>query len=168
MAAHIVLEDADLAKAVPSALSAAFMNSGQACVAGSRLLVPESRRLDEVKAALKAAVAHLKVGDLLDPRTAIGPMVTEKQYQRVQGYIRKGIEAGAELLTGGEGHPQGLESGYFVKPTVFVNVTNDTAIAQEEIFGPVLSCPVRHLLRHRGRGRRDRQRHHVRAVRSTP
>ncbi|WP_406323489.1 aldehyde dehydrogenase family protein [Streptomyces sp. NBC_01637] len=136
--AHIVLEDADLSKAIPFALSAAYMNSGQACVAGSRLLVPESR-LDEVKSALKDAVAAFRVGDPSDPATTIGPMVTEKQYQRVQDYIRKGIEEGAELLVGGEGHPEGLETGHFVKPTVFVGVTNGMTIAREEIFGPVLS-----------------------------
>ncbi|MFR9794769.1 aldehyde dehydrogenase family protein [Streptomyces sp. MS06] len=136
--AHIVLEDADLNRAIPFALSAAFMNSGQACVAGSRLLVPESR-LAEVEEALRTRVAELAVGDPLDPRTAIGPMVTEKQYERVQGYIRAGVEEGAEILIGGEGRPQGLESGFFVKPTVFVGVRNDMTIAREEIFGPVLS-----------------------------
>jgi aldehyde dehydrogenase (NAD+) len=79
------------------------------------------------------------VGDPADPRIAVGPMVSQKQYDRVQAYIRKGIEEGAEVLVGGEGHPQGLDAGYFVKPTVFVNVTNDMTIAREEIFGPVLS-----------------------------
>jgi aldehyde dehydrogenase (NAD+) len=79
------------------------------------------------------------VGDPSDPRSAVGPMVSQKQYDRVQAYIRKGIEEGAEVLVGGEGHPQGLDAGYFVKPTVFVNVTNDMTIAREEIFGPVLS-----------------------------
>src|SRR4030095_8471180 len=79
------------------------------------------------------------VGDPADPKTAVGPMVSQKQYERVQSYIRKGIEEGAEVLVGGEGHPEGFEAGYFVKPTVFVNVKNDMAIAQEEIFGPVLS-----------------------------
>jgi aldehyde dehydrogenase (NAD+) len=78
------------------------------------------------------------VGDPADPKTAIGPMVSQKQYERVQSYIRKGIEEGAEVLAGGEGHPEGLEAAYFVKPTVFVNVRNDMTIAQEEIFGPVL------------------------------
>jgi aldehyde dehydrogenase (NAD+) len=82
---------------------------------------------------------NITVGDPADPKTAVGPMVSQKQYERVQAYIRKGIEQGAEVLVGGEGHPEGLEGGYFVKPTVFVNVTNDMAIAQEEIFGPVLS-----------------------------
>jgi aldehyde dehydrogenase (NAD+) len=79
------------------------------------------------------------VGDPADPKTAIGPMVSQKQYEHVQSYIRKGIEEGAEVLVGGEGHPEGFEAGYFVKPTVFVNVKNDMTIAQEEIFGPVLS-----------------------------
>ena len=78
------------------------------------------------------------VGDPADPKTAVGPMVSQKQYERVQSYIRKGIEEGAEVLVGGEGHPEGLEAGYFVKPTVFVNVKNDMTIAREEIFGPVL------------------------------
>jgi aldehyde dehydrogenase (NAD+) len=136
--ANVFLRDADLDQAIPFALSAGFMNSGQACVAGTRLLVPEER-LEEVKAAVKAAVPGFKVGDPSDSDTLIGPMVTEKQYNRVQSYIRKGIEEGAELLVGGEGHPEGLENGYFVKPTVFSNVTNDMTIAQEEIFGPVLS-----------------------------
>jgi aldehyde dehydrogenase (NAD+) len=136
--AHIVLDDADLSKAIPFALMAAFMNNGQACIAGSRLLVPESR-LEEVKAALKKTVSVLKVGNPADADTAIGPMVSEKQWNRVQSYIKKGIEEGAELLIGGLGRPEGLEAGYFTKPTVFVNVTNDMTIAKEEIFGPVLS-----------------------------
>jgi aldehyde dehydrogenase (NAD+) len=136
--ATILLDDADLAKAIPFALTSGFMNSGQACIAGTRLMVPESR-FEEIKEALLAAVPTFKVGDPSEPGVAIGPMVTEKQYNRVQNYIRIGIEQGAELLTGGEGHPEGLESGYFVKPTVFVGVTNDMTIAQEEIFGPVIS-----------------------------
>lgn len=134
---NILLDDADLNKAIPTALVIAFMNSGQACLAGTRLLVPRTR-LDEVKRAILAAIRAFPAGDPADPKTAIGPMVTQKQYERVQSYIRKGIEEGAEVLVGGEGHPKGLEAGYFVKPTVFVNVTNDMAIAQEEIFGPVL------------------------------
>ena len=79
------------------------------------------------------------VGDPADPNIAVGPMVSQKQYERVESYIRKGIEEGADVLVGGEGHPKGLEAGYFVKPTVFVNVKNEMTIAQEEIFGPVLS-----------------------------
>jgi aldehyde dehydrogenase (NAD+) len=134
---NILLDDADLDKAIPTALAIAFMNSGQACVAGTRLLVPKTR-LDEVKRAILAAMHTFPAGDPADPKTAVGPMVTQKQYERVQSYIRKGIEEGAEVLVGGEGHPKGLEEGYFVKPTVFVNVTNDMTIAREEIFGPVL------------------------------
>jgi aldehyde dehydrogenase (NAD+) len=134
---NILLDDADLDKAIPTALAIAFMNSGQACVAGTRLLVPKTR-LDEVKRAILAAVHAFPAGDPADPKTAVGPMVSLKQYERVQSYIRKGIEEGAQVLVGGEGHPKGLEEGYFVKPTVFVDVTNDMTIAREEIFGPVL------------------------------
>jgi aldehyde dehydrogenase (NAD+) len=134
----ILLDDANLVKAVPAALILAFMNSGQACAAGTRLLVPQ-RQLEAVKRAIAEAMRGITVGDPADPKIAVGPMVSQKQYDRVQGHIRKGIEEGAEVLVGGEGRPQGLERGFFVKPTVFVNVTNDMTIAQEEIFGPVLS-----------------------------
>jgi aldehyde dehydrogenase (NAD+) len=133
----ILLDDAALDQAISAALVLAFMNSGQACAAGTRLLVPKSR-LDEVKRGIRTAMRAFTVGDPADPKTAIGPMVSQKQYERVQSYIRKGIEEGAEVLAGGEGRPEGLEAGYFVKPTVFANVKNDMAIAQEEIFGPVL------------------------------
>jgi aldehyde dehydrogenase (NAD+) len=134
---NILLDDAVLEKAIPTALVIAFLNSGQACAAGTRLLVPRSK-LEAVKRAIVEAMPAFPVGDPADPKTAVGPMVTKKQYERVQSYIRKGIEEGAEVLVGGEGHPKGLESGYFVKPTVFVNVKNSMTIAQEEIFGPVL------------------------------
>jgi aldehyde dehydrogenase (NAD+) len=134
---NILLDDADLKKAIPNALVIAFLNSGQACAAGTRLLVPR-KRLDAVMRAIVDAIAEFPVGDPSDPKTAVGPMVNQKQYERVQSYIRKGIEEGADVLVGGEGHPPGLDSGYFAKPTVFVNVTNDMTIAQEEIFGPVL------------------------------
>ena len=134
----VLLDDAALDKAIPAALTMAFMNSGQACAAGTRLLVPMSR-LDEVKRAVLDAMRAFTVGDPADPNIAVGPMVSQKQYERVESYIRKGIEEGAEVLVGGEGRPEGLEAGYFVKPTVFVNVKNDMTIAQEEIFGPVLS-----------------------------
>jgi aldehyde dehydrogenase (NAD+) len=133
----ILLDDADLAKAVPSALIMAFMNSGQACAAGTRLLVPKSQ-LEAVKKGIRDTMPSFTVGDPADPKIAIGPMVSKVQYERVQSYIRKGIEEGAEVLVGGEGHPAGLEAGFFVKPTVFVNVKNDMTIAREEIFGPVL------------------------------
>jgi aldehyde dehydrogenase (NAD+) len=134
----ILLDDAALDKAIPSALILAFMNSGQACAAGTRLLVPKSR-LDEVKRAIRDEMRNYTVGDPADPNIMVGPMASQKQYERVESYIRKAIEEGAEVLVGGEGHPQGLEAGFFVKPTVFVNVKNDMTIAQEEIFGPVLS-----------------------------
>jgi len=133
----ILLDDAALEQAIPSALVLAFMNSGQACAAGTRLLVPKSR-LDAVKRAIVDTMRSFPVGDPADPKTVVGPMVSQNQYERVQSYIRKGIEEGAEVLVGGEGHPKGLEAGYFVKPTVFVKVRNDMTIAQEEIFGPVL------------------------------
>ena len=133
----VLLDDAALEQAIPSALVLAFMNSGQACAAGTRLLVPKSR-LDAVKRAIVDTMRSFPVGDPADPKTAVGPMVSQNQYERVQSYIRKGIEEGAEVLVGGEGHPAGFEAGYFVKPTVFVNVKNDMTIAQEEIFGPVL------------------------------
>jgi aldehyde dehydrogenase (NAD+) len=134
---NILLDDADFSKAIPMALGIAFMNSGQACAAGTRLLVPNSR-LDEVKRTIIDAMRAYTVGDPADPKTAVGPMVSKKQYERVQSYIRKGIEEGAKVLVGGVGHPRGLEHGNFVKPTVFANVSNDMTIAQEEIFGPVL------------------------------
>jgi aldehyde dehydrogenase (NAD+) len=133
----ILLDDAELDKAIPVALMAAFLNSGQACAAGTRLLIAKER-LEEVKRSICDAMRGFTVGDPADPKTAVGPMVSQKQYDRVESYIRKGIEEGAEVLVGGEGHPDGFETGYFVKPTVFVNVKNDMKIAQEEIFGPVL------------------------------
>jgi aldehyde dehydrogenase (NAD+) len=133
----ILLDDAVLEQAIPSALIMAFLNSGQACAAGTRLLVPKNR-LEEVKAAISDAMRSITVGDPADPGITVGPMVSDKQYDRVEGYIRKGIEEGAEVLVGGIGRPKGLEEGFYVKPTVFVNVTNDMTIAREEIFGPVL------------------------------
>jgi aldehyde dehydrogenase (NAD+) len=133
----ILLDDAALDQAIPSALQMAFLNSGQACAAGTRLLVPKSR-LEEIMRAIRDAMRSFTVGEPADPKIVIGPMVSQKQYERVQSYIRKGIEEGAEVLAGGEGHPEGLDAGYFVKPTVFVNVKNDMTIAEEEIFGPVL------------------------------
>jgi aldehyde dehydrogenase (NAD+) len=133
----LVLADADFAQAIPLALAAGFGNSGQACIAGTRILVPQAR-LAEFTTALKAAVETVKVGDPRDPATQIGPMVSARQYERVQAYIRKGVEEGATLLTGGEGRPQGLETGYYVRPTVFTGVDNQMTIAREEIFGPML------------------------------
>lgn len=134
----ILLDDADFERAVPLAIAAATNNSGQACLAGTRLLVPASR-LEEAERLAAREMAALKVGDPHQPDTRIGPMVTARQYERVQGYIHKGLEEGARLLAGGAGKPPGLEDGFFVRPTLFSGVRNDMTIAREEIFGPVLS-----------------------------
>ena len=136
--AHIILDDADLDKAIAFVLMAGWMNNGQACISGTRILVPE-HKLEAIKAAFLKAVPTWKVGDPSENNTVLGPLVTEKQFKRVQGYIQKGIDEGAELLTGGIGQPKGLEAGFFTQPTIFVNVRNDMTIAREEIFGPVLS-----------------------------
>ena len=133
----VILDDADLATAALLAIAAGFQNSGQACIAGTRILVPRAR-LAAFEPLAKAAVEAVVVGDPRDPRTEIGPMVSQKQWDRVQGYIRRGVADGARLLAGGEDRPKGLD-GWFVKPTLFTGVTNDMAIARDEIFGPVLS-----------------------------
>ncbi|NVZ35880.1 aldehyde dehydrogenase family protein [Pseudomonas sp. A4002] len=134
----LILDDADLKTAGPMALQAGFMNSGQACIAGTRILVPESR-LEEIEALMIDEVGNVQAGDPRDPATAVGPMVSQKQWERVQRYIQVGIEEGAHLLAGGRGLPEGIKAGWFVKPTIFSRVTNQMAIAREEIFGPVLS-----------------------------
>ena len=113
------------------------MNSGQACIAGTRILVPAGR-LAEFEQAIVQAMADYISGDPRDAQTTIGPMVSRKQWQRVQDYIRLGQQEGARLLIGGEGRPQGMEKGWCVKPTVFSDVHNQMRIAREEIFGPVL------------------------------
>lgn len=136
--ATVILDDADFAQAIPGALGAGFLNNGQACIAGTRILVPRSRHNEAVE-LIKVEVAKLKVGDPRDPSTAMGPLVNKAQYDRIQYFIRNGLEDGATLIAGGEGRPEGLSRGYFVKPTVFDNVHNDMEIAREEIFGPVLS-----------------------------
>lgn len=136
--ANVILDDADFARAIPAAVAACYMNNGQACIAGTRLLVP-AHRLDEVIALARTAAEAVVVGDPHDAAVSLGPIVTQKQYERVQRYIALGIEEGAQLVTGGPGKPQGLEAGYFVRPTVFAGVTPSMTIAREEIFGPVLS-----------------------------
>ncbi|GGA25690.1 aldehyde dehydrogenase family protein [Paenibacillus physcomitrellae] len=135
---YIVLDDADFSKAIPAAVKSCYSNNGQACVAGTRLFVPE-HRLEEVKQLARATVESMKVGLPTEADTVLGPIVSEKQYNQVQHYINVGIQEGAELVIGGVGHPEGLEQGNFVKPTVFASVTEDMTIANEEIFGPVLS-----------------------------
>ncbi|UMY64566.1 MULTISPECIES: aldehyde dehydrogenase family protein [unclassified Flavobacterium] len=133
----IILDDADLEKAIPFVLQVGLQNSGQSCTAGTRILIPASRK-DEIYAALKSGIEELKCGPASSKDSMIGPMVSLKQWERVQYYIQKGIDEGATLLTGGTGRPEGLTAGNFVKPTLFTNVKNRMTIAQEEIFGPVL------------------------------
>ena len=135
---NIILDDADLDVAIPAVLRMGFINSGQSCIAGTRVLVP-NRRLDEVLARLKQETERFKVGAPDDPDAMIGPMVSQKQYDRVQSYIGLGTREGASLLTGGLGRPTGLDRGWFAKPTIFTGVNNQMRIAREEIFGPVLS-----------------------------
>ncbi|HLR67641.1 aldehyde dehydrogenase family protein [Virgibacillus alimentarius] len=135
----VVLEDADMNKAAKAALSNIAMNTGQVCSAGTRVLVP--RKLKEQFE--EAVLNNLKKFPVGDPQGEVftGPLVSQKQWDTVQGYIEKGISEGATLLTGGTGKPEGLDKGYFAKPTVFTDVKNDMVIAQEEIFGPV-SCVI--------------------------
>jgi aldehyde dehydrogenase (NAD+) len=134
----VVLDDANFDEVVPLAIQAGFMNSGQACIAGTRILVPQ-HRLAEFEARVLEEVAHTQAGDPRDPQTTVGPMVSQKQWERVQRYIRIGTDEGARLIAGGPGRPDGVDAGWFVRPTVFSDVTNDMTIAREEIFGPVLS-----------------------------
>lgn len=136
--ASVVLDDADLATAVKGTLSACYLNSGQACNALSRLLVPASRH-DEACALAREAAAGFTVGASSDAASKLGPLVSAAQFERVQGYIETGINEGGQLVTGGPGRPAGLERGFFVRPTVFGHVTPAMTIAREEIFGPVLS-----------------------------
>jgi aldehyde dehydrogenase (NAD+) len=137
--AAIVLDDADLdlAKIGEDLFAATLLNNGQTCYLGTRVLAPSSR-YDEVVGTLAAFASSLTVGDALDPDTQIGPMASTTHRDRVEGYIAKGLGDGARLVTGG-GRPGGLDAGWFVQPTVFAEVDNNSTIAQEEIFGPVLS-----------------------------
>lgn len=134
---NILLDDADFETAIPKGLDMAFLNTGQICIAPSRMLVPESRK-QEAEDIAKRITEEMRIGDPTDKDTYLGPLVSAAQYDRVQKYIQIGIEEGARLVTGGTGAPDGLNRGYFVKPTVFADVANDMTIAREEIFGPVL------------------------------
>jgi len=136
--ANVILEDADLSSAVPAGVAACYINSGQTCSALTRMLVHRSRLAEAEELAVQTAETYT-TGDPFDAETRLGPLVSSTQLERVRGYIKKGVEEGATLLTGGAEAPEGLEKGYFVRPTVFSNVTRDMTIAQEEIFGPVLS-----------------------------
>ncbi|MDY6871202.1 MAG: aldehyde dehydrogenase family protein [Actinomycetota bacterium] len=133
---NIVLDDDDFAKSVTAGVSVMMMNSGQSCNAPSRMLVPNSRMDEAIEIARQTAGA-IKVGDPGD-KTAIGPVASKAQFDKIQGLIQKGVDEGATLAVGGPGRPDGRDKGYYVKPTVFANVTNDMTIAREEIFGPVL------------------------------
>ena len=134
----VVLEDADFERAVKATVRHVLENSGQSCNAPTRLLVPAAR-LAEVEALARKTAEAVIVGDPASEKTAVGPLVSKIQFERVQSHIARGISEGAHLITGGEGRPAGLEKGYFVRPTVFSNVRNDMDIAREEIFGPVLA-----------------------------
>jgi acyl-CoA reductase-like NAD-dependent aldehyde dehydrogenase len=136
--AAVVLEDADLVAAVKGTVAGCFLNSGQTCSALTRMLVPEDLYDEAAHLAVEAAKGYT-VGDPLSERTRLGPLVSERQRERVRDYIRRGIAEGAELLCGGPEAPAGLDSGYFVQPTVFGRVDPAMTIAREEIFGPVLS-----------------------------
>jgi aldehyde dehydrogenase (NAD+) len=134
---NIILDDADFQKAVGGGVASVMMNSGQSCNAPTRMLVPQ-KRMDEVIAIAKAAAEAHTVGDP-NGNSKLGPVVSEVQWTKIQGLIQKGVDEGATLVAGGPGKPEGLETGYYVKPTVFANVTSDMTIAKEEIFGPVLA-----------------------------
>jgi acyl-CoA reductase-like NAD-dependent aldehyde dehydrogenase len=135
---NIILEGADFEKAVSDGVFKCYLNSGQTCSALTRMLVPRSR-LSEVEDVAVATAANYMPADPVTGSSLLGPLVSAAQQQRVRDYINKGIEEGARIITGGVTPPEGLEEGYYVTPTVFSDVRNDMTIAQEEIFGPVLS-----------------------------
>jgi len=135
--ANVILGDADLAQAVPDGVGKCYFNSGQTCSALTRMLVPRDR-LDEVEALARTTAESFVAGDPFDSETRLGPLVSAVQRDRVRNYIDKGVGEGATLLTGGVEAPDGLDKGFFVRPTVFTSVTRDMAIARDEIFGPVL------------------------------
>jgi aldehyde dehydrogenase (NAD+) len=136
--ANIVLPDADLKDAVSRGTAACFSNSGQSCDAPTRMFVPANRHAEALEIAKGVALAH-RVGGPRDPETVLGPVVSQVQFDKIQRLIQAGIDEGATLVTGGTGRPEGLGTGYYVKPTVFGNVKHNMTISREEIFGPVLS-----------------------------
>ncbi len=135
--ANILLDDVDFKSAVRNGIVGCFANSGQSCDAPTRMLVPQSRYAEVLEIAREAAQDQI-VGNPNDPATVLGPLASEVHFSKVQGLIQRGIEEGATVVVGGPGKPEGLDVGYYVRPTIFANVGNDMAIAQEEIFGPVL------------------------------
>ena len=134
---NVLLDDADFERAVKRSVLHVFQNSGQSCNAPTRMLVPAAK-LAQVEAIAKSVAESVIVGDPSSEKTTIGPVVSKVQFDRVEGYIAKGIAEGAKVVIGGAGRPDGLSKGYYVKPTIFSNVRNDMTIAREEIFGPVL------------------------------
>ena len=136
--ANILLDDVDLEKAVTEGVKLCFRNSGQSCNSPTRMLVPKSRMAEAARIA-KAVALSIKVGDPAKPETEMGPVVSELQWGKIQALIEAGIKDGADLVSGGPGRPEGLAKGYYVKPTVFADVTPAMTIAREEIFGPVLA-----------------------------
>ena len=136
--ANVILDDSDFARAIPNGVAKCFLNSGQTCSALTRMLVPRSR-LAEAEAIAAATAEAFAPGDPFEPTTALGPLVSAVQRDRVRGFIERGIAEGAKLVCGGPEAPEGLETGFFVKPTVFSEVDNSMTIARQEIFGPVLS-----------------------------
>jgi aldehyde dehydrogenase (NAD+) len=134
---NVLLDDADFERAVKTSVLHVFQNSGQSCNAPTRMLVPAAK-LAEVEAIARRVADTVVVGDPASTATTVGPVVSKLQFERVEGYIAKGIEEGASLVVGGTGRPAGLTKGYFVKPTIFSKVNNQMTIAREEIFGPVL------------------------------
>jgi aldehyde dehydrogenase (NAD+) len=135
---NIILDDADFTRAVTHGVRACFNNSGQSCNAPTRMLVPATRLAEVVKIAREVA-AKVVVGDPRAEGTVLGPVISAAQFAKIQGLIQQGIDEGAELIAGGTGRPDGLGTGYYVKPTIFAGVRNDMAIAREEVFGPVLA-----------------------------
>lgn len=135
---YIVLDDVDIKEAAKATTGKVVNNTGQVCTAGTRVLVPNKIK-DAFLAELKEQFSQVRVGNPREDGTQVGPIISKKQFDQVQNYINKGIEEGAELFYGGPGKPEGLEKGYFARPTIFINVDNQMTIAQEEIFGPVMS-----------------------------
>lgn len=134
----IVLDDYDMKEAAKRAVGNIIFNTGQVCTLASRTIIPSSKH-DEFVEAVKEVLPSFEVGSPKSKNSQLGPLISKQQFDRVQGYIQKGIDEGATLVAGGLGKPEGLEKGYYVKPTVFTDVSNDMVIAQEEIFGPVMS-----------------------------
>ena len=135
---NVILDDADLERAVTDGVAKCFLNAGQTCSALTRMIVPRER-LEEAEQIAAAAAGKYEPGDPFEESTRLGPLVSDTQLERVRGYIEKGIEEGARVVTGGAEAPEGRDSGYYVQPTVFSDVTPEMTIAREEIFGPVLA-----------------------------